>query len=288
MDIFLQQVANGIVIGIGYALAAAGLTLVFGILGILNFAHGELFMLGAYGVLLAMEHFGLGYGFSMLASVVGVVAVGMLLKWSVVDPLLKIDAINTLLGTFALSLLLHYTVALGAGFSPQRIVSPFSNIVELGPVVLTGQKLLVLIAGGALLIAVGAMLKMTSVGRLMRGTAQNRRAALLLGVNVQSVENLTFALGTGLAAFGGALLGPVSPVSPGMGGSIVVKAFAVIVLGGVGSLPGAVVAGLMLGVGEALAAGYVSSAWRDGLAYVLLLLVLLVLPGGLFGVRRVR
>lgn len=288
MEIFLQQLANGVVIGLGYALAAAGLTLVFGILGILNFAHGEFFMLGAYGVLLAMQTLGIGYGPAIPLAIVAVVIVAMLTKVAVIDPLMKNNAVNTLLGTFALSLLLYNLVHLGMGSTPRRIDTPFADVLELGPVVLTGQKLVVLVAGGALLLGVSLLLQRTSIGRLMRCTAQNRRAALLLGVNVRTVENLTFALGMALAAAGGALLGPVAPITPHMGAAIVLKAFAVIVLGGIGFLPGAIAAGLLLGVAEALAAGYVSTTWRDGIAFIVLLAVLAIRPSGMFGVSATR
>ena len=288
LDILLQQLANGLVIGTGYALLGAGLALILGILGVLNFAHGEFYMLGAYGVLLAMERLGLGYAPALAVTVVAVVALGAVLKRLVIDPLLKGNAVNTLLGTFALSLLLHYAVSLGVGPAPQRIASPFFDVVELGPVVLTGQKLLVLGAGGAVLVALAVLLQRSSIGRLMRCTSQNRQAARILGVDVRAVENFTFALGMALAAIGGVLLGPLTQITPDMGGSVVLKAFAVIVLGGMGSVPGAIAGGLLLGVAETLAAGYVSTAWRDGLAFFVLLGILLLWPRGMFGVRDAR
>ncbi len=285
LDTFLQQLTNGVVIGTGYALVAVGLTLVFGILGILNFAHGELYMLGAYGILLSMDRLGFGYGLSIAVTIGAVVLVGAAMKWLVIDPLMRTNALNTLLGTFALSLLLHNGVHLTVGPAPQRIVTPFSDLVELGPVVLTEQKALVLVAGGAVLFLLALFLRWTSIGRLMRSTSQNRHAAAILGINVRAVENFTFALGMALAAIAGVLLGPLTQATPDMGASVVIKAFAVIVLGGMGSVPGAIAGGLLLGVAEALAAGYVSTAWRDGLAFFVLLAVLLVRPSGIFGVR---
>lgn len=283
LDILLQQLANGLVIGTGYALIGVGLTLIFGILGVLNFAHGEFYMLGAYGVFLAMNWFGFGYAPALALTVVAAVALGAVLKLSVIDPLLKGNPVNTLLGTFALGLLLHYGVTLGVGPAPQRIPSPFSVIVEFGPIVLTGQKLLVLGAGSAVLVALSVLLQRTSIGRLMRCTSQNRQAARILGVDVRAVENFTFALAMVLAAFGGALLGPLTQITPDMGGTVVLKAFAVIVLGGMGSAAGAAVGGLLLGVAETLAAGYISTAWRDGLGFFVLLGMLLLWPRGIFG-----
>lgn len=288
LDILLQQLANGVVIGTGYALVAVGLALIFGILGVLNFAHGEFYMLGAYAVLVGMNRFQLGYGAATVLSVCAVVAAGALAQAAVVNPLMKGNPLNTLLGTFALGLLLHYGVHFAVGSTPQRIASPFDDVVEFGPVVLTGQKLLVLTAGGVLLALLAALLRWTSVGRLMRGTSQNRHAAIILGVNVRAVENFTFALGMAFAAIAGVLLGPLTQLTPDMGGSVVIKAFAVIVLGGMGSVSGAIAGGLLLGIAEALAAGYVSTAWRDGLAFFVLLVVLMVRPTGIFGIRAGR
>lgn len=284
-EILLQQLTNGIVIGVGYALIGVGLTLIFGILGVLNFAHGEFYMLGAYGTLLLMSRLGLDYAAGVALTTITIVLLGVLLKAAVVDPLMKHDAVNTLLGTFAVGLLLHYGVTLTVGAVPQRIPTPYSDIVEFGPVVLTEHKLVVLGVGAVVLAAVVMLLRWTSIGRLMRCTSQNRRAAMILGVDVRAVENFTFALGMALAGAGGGLLGPLTQITPDMGASVVIKAFAVIVLGGMGSVAGAIVGGGILGVAETLAAGYISTAWRDGLAFFVLLTILLLRPSGIFGVH---
>lgn len=282
-DILLQQIANGLTIGMAYALVATGLALIFGIMGIINFAHGEFYMLGAYGVVLAMQYFGISYFWAIPVAVLGVMVIGYVTQKLTVDPLRKTHHFNVLLSTFALSIGVYSLVSAMLGSFGKQVQTPLSGVVMLGPVVLTDQKIFVLTVGVFLLTGLVIFLKYTPIGKLMRCTAQNRFAAMVIGVNVRRIELFTFSLGIALAALGGALLSPLSPVVPEMGRLLTLKAFTVIVVGGMGNVGGAIVVAFMLGIMETLATGYFSSAWRDVITYSLLILVLLIRPTGLFG-----
>lgn len=283
IDIFLQQIANGLSIGMSYALVAAGLALIFGIMGVINFAHGEFYVLGAYGLIIAMGQLGLDYFTGALLAVALVSVLALVVQIVIIEPVMRTHHLNSLLATFGLSIFIHYLLVLFLGSSGRLIRSPFNFVVELGPVVMSGHRVFVLCAGAVVLLGLGLFLKLLPLGRLMRATAQNRFAAASVGVNVRLIERVTFVVGIALAAIGGILLGPLTPVVPTVGATLTLKAFAVIVLGGLSSVPGAIVAGLLLGTIETLAAGYLSSAWKDAVAFSVLILVLLIRPSGMFG-----
>ncbi len=283
LDIFLQQLLNGLTIGVGYALVAGGLAAIFGIMRIVNFAHGEFFMIGGYALYYAMAVLGLPYFAAGPLAVLAVVAVGYLVQRLTIEPLMEADPLNTLLVTFALSLFIFHSVVVVAGSSGRNIDTPFEDVITLGNVILTEQKLFVMLGGLLILGALAVFLAYTPIGKQMRATAENRYAATILGIDVRRVDRFTFGLGIGLAAVAGVLIAPITPLVPAVGASYTLKAFAVIVLGGMGSIPGAIIAGTGLGLVEALTAGYLSSAWKDGVAFVVLITVLLTRPTGLLG-----
>jgi branched-chain amino acid transport system permease protein len=282
-DILAQQIVNGITIGMCYALLGMGLALIFGIFGIINFAQGEFFMIAAFVTFWFMQLAGLDYFTASLAAICVTIVLGYCLQRLVVNPLQNTDHANILLATFAVSLLLRHTMQIATGGAPQKINSPLGGIVEIGPVIITEQRAFVVVFGCILIAAVAAMLKWTSLGRVMRATAQNGFAAAVSGVNIARVQTVTFAMGIGLAAVAGVLVGPISPMYADIGGVYIIKGFAVIILGGLGSLVGAALAGLLLGLVEALGSGYLSSTWREALAFIVLILVLLTRPTGLLG-----
>ncbi len=282
-DILAQQLVNGIVIGMGYALVAAGLCIIFGVMGIINFAHGQFYVLGAYAVLVLTQQFGIAYIPAAIVSTALVVIFGLIVQRTVIEPISQAHHLSVLLATFALGLAIHFSLTITEGSSGQQINTPFDDILTIGPVVLREQKLLVLVAGIAVFLCLILFMRYSMAGKLMRGAAQNRHGARAVGVNVAAVERLTFGLGSGLAGLGGALIGPLTPLVPEAGNVLTLKAFAVIVLGGMGSLPGAVSAGLLLGIIETIAAGYFSNAWKDGIAYGFIIATLLLRPQGLLG-----
>lgn len=281
----LQQVFNGLVLGANYALMAMGLSFVFGILGVLNFAHGEFYMLGGYTAWLAVQPLGLPYWVGvLLAALIGMGA-GMLVERVAVRPLLRADSHAPLISTFAVHILVANGVLLAFSADPRQIESPLTRVFQVGPVFMTAQKLTVIAATALIVLVAWAVLTHTRAGRMVRATAENREAAALVGVNVRWVYMLSVSIATGLAALAGALLSPTTLIFPTMGEVALLKGFVVVVLGGMGSLPGAILGGVLLGVVEALTAGFVTTHWVDLVGYIILVLVLLLRPSGLLGMK---
>ena len=285
--IFFQQVANGLINGMGYVLIAVGLTLVFGVLRIVNFAHGEFYMLGAFLTFFAMSILGVGYLPAVVIAVVAVAAFGVAANQFQFRPLRREHEFTILMVSLGLSLMIANGGDLLFGADPKYIRSPFADeVVEIGEVFLTWQRILVLVAAAVLIGAFYLFVRFTRMGKMMQATAQNRDGAALSGVNIDWVHTYTFALAGGLAAAAGALLGPTAVIFPHLGEWAVLKAFIVVVMGGLGSMGGAVVGGLVLGVVEALGANYISIAFKDAIGYGIIVLVLLWRPAGLFAKAR--
>jgi len=286
LDLLVIQLANGLVIGMGYTLVAIGLTMVFGILGVLNFAHGEFFMLGAFVAYVFGELMGWPYVVSSVVAIVLVMAISFLFELISVRPFMERDPEMTLLSTFAASLILMNLVEVIWGNTPLPLNTPFSKPLDLLFLVLTAQRILILLVGAVGVILLGLFLKFTKMGKVIRATAQNKKASALVGINIKKVYRLTFAAGTGLAAIAGVLIAPLSNLYASMGQGMVLKGFVVVILGGLASVPGAILGGLTLGITEAIAAGYVSSAWKDVIGFSILIIILLLRPQGLMGRRE--
>lgn len=285
--IFFQQVANGLINGMGYVLIAVGLTLVFGVLRIVNFAHGEFYMLGAFLTFFAMSILGVGYLPAVVIAVLAVAAFGVAANQFLFRPLRREHEFTILMVSLGLSLMIANGGDLLFGADPKYIRSPFADeVVEIGEVFLTWQRILVFVAAAVLIGAFYLFVRFTRMGKMMQATAQNRDGAALSGVNIDWVHTYTFALAGGLAAAAGALLGPTAVIFPHLGEWAVLKAFIVVVMGGLGSMGGAVVGGLVLGVVEALGANYISIAFKDAIGYGIIVLVLLWRPAGLFAKVR--
>lgn len=282
--LFAQQVANGLVNGMNYVLISTGLTLVFGVLRVINFAHGEFYMLGAFLTYFGIATLGLGYIPSVLLATLVVgglgVAVNNLFFW----PLRREHEFTILLSSLGLALLITHGAEIVFGHDPKYLASPYTDeIVEIGTVIVTQQRALVFAAAVVVLCATYAAIRWTTFGKMMRATAQNAEGAALTGVNIRFVHSLTFVLACGLAALAGALVGPLAMIFPHVGSWAVLKGFIVVILGGLGSVPGALVGGLTLGVVEALAGGYISLGFMEAIGYAIIILVLLWRPQGLFG-----
>jgi branched-chain amino acid transport system permease protein len=191
-----------------------------------------------------------------------------------------------LLSSLGLSLVLANGAQFVFGADPKAIASPYTDTpVQIGPVFITQQRILVFAAVTVLLVLVHLFLRRTSMGKMMQATAQNREGAALVGINIDWVYSYTFALACSLAAAAGALLGATTMIYPTLGDWAVLKGFIVVIMGGLGSVPGAIVCGLVLGIVEALGAGYISVAFKDAIGYALIILILLFRPSGLFGSR---
>jgi branched-chain amino acid transport system permease protein len=286
--VFLQQVVNGVTIGVVYALIAIGLTLVFGILDVINFAHGELYMLGAFLTYSLTVGLGLDYFLALALTIVGTAAAGLLVERFTVRPLKGRHMFTVVLSTLGLSIFLQNGALLWWGPDPREIdLSWGGRPVIVGGIVITYLRLAMLGLGGALIVALTWFIRRTRWGMAMRAVAGNRDAAALMGIPVDRVYAITFAVGTGIAGVAGGLLGAMFTIEPTMGEWAVVKAFCVVIMGGMGNVPGAVLGGVMLGVAESLGAGFLpgGTSYKDGIGYAILILVLLYRPQGLFGRR---
>jgi len=286
-ETLLQQLANGLVNGMGYVLIAVGLTLVFGVLRIVNFAHGEFYMLGAFATFFIMSLLSVPYVVGVLLATLVVAGVGVLSNVVLFKPLRREHEFTILMVSLGLSLMLANGGEVIFGADPKYINSPYADEpVEIGAVFLTWQRIIVMAASAALIGLVYLFIRYTTMGKMMQATAQNRDGAALSGVDIDWVHTYTFALACGLAAAAGALLGPTAVIFPTIGEWAVLKAFIVVVMGGLGSMGGAVAGGLLLGVVEALGANYISIAFKDAIGYAIIVAVLLWRPAGLFAAKR--
>ncbi len=283
MGLFLQQVFNGIMLGSTYAIVALGLTLVFGILNIPNFAHGHLYMLGAYISFTLITLFGFGYWAALIASTIGLGLVGVVMERVVYRPLRDQPHINSFISAIGALMILENGVMAIWGPEGQRIPDPYPNPIVLFGITMTLQRLLLILITLALIALLQLFLKKTTLGSTIEAVAQDREGAMLVGISVNRVSSMTFAISTATAATAACLVAPIFIISPSMGALLGMKAFIICILGGLGSVPGAIFGGLMLGMIEALGGGYVSAAYKDVYAFGALILILAVKPTGLFG-----
>jgi branched-chain amino acid transport system permease protein len=283
MDLLLQQLFNGVMLGSTYAIVALGLTLVYGILQIPNFAHGHMYMLGAYICLFLMGVLGLGYWPALIAVAVIMSVGGVILERLAYTPLRKQNPMASFISALGALIVLENGVIALWGPQGQRIPNPYPNIIEVFGVTMSVQRILVIGIAVALIILVQLFIKKTTLGSTIEAVAQNPEGAKLVGINVKWVSSLTFAISTGLAALAACLVAPIFILSPSMGALLGMKAFVIVILGGLGSIPGAIVGGLILGLIEALGGGYLSSAYKDVFGFGALVLILAIKPLGLFG-----
>jgi branched-chain amino acid transport system permease protein len=289
MDLFLQLLANGLVTGAFYALSALGLTLVFGLMRVVNFAHGELYVIGGlFGWALTAV---LGWNYFLALAVVVVVLgiLGYLIDRVLISRVRGQGEEPTILLTIGLSIFIANTALLIVGTTPVTVASPFaSKPLILGPVVITQARLVLVVICAALIVAANLLIQKTTLGRAMRATFQDPMAAQLVGIRTPHIYGFTFALGATLAGAAGMLLGSIYVVEASGGGVISLKAFVVVILGGMGSFAGAIAGGLILGLTEAMWGGYVSTGYVDAIGFALVILTLLVRPYGLFSRRAER
>ena len=283
MEALLQHLLNGLLLGSTYSLLGIGLTLIFGLMNVVNFAHGEFYTLGAYltfaGLTVASVNFVLAIPLTILAGM----AVGAACERLLLRPLRAASIDTTMLVMIGLWIALQNAELLIWGGVAKSVPTPFSTQpVVAGPVSVAPLRLFVFAVSALLIAAAHLVLARTKLGKAMRATFQDRETAALMGVSIERIHTITFALGAGLAAAAGALLGPVFLVYPSMGDLAALKAFSVVILGGLGNFAGAAVGGLLLGIAEELGAGYVSSGYRDAIGFVIIVAMLLWRPSGLF------
>ena len=283
MDQLLQHLLNGLLLGATYSLLGIGLTLVFGLMNVVNFAHGEFYTFGAYAAFaalaLASVHFFVAIPVAILAgALAGAVCERVLLR-----PLRAQSIDTVMLVMIGLWIAMQNAELLGWGGVAKSVPTPFpTQPVVLGAVSVAPLRIFVFVVSGLLILGAHLVLSRTKLGRAMRATFQDRETAALMGVSIERIHTVTFAFGAGLAAAAGALLGPVFLLYPSMGDLASLKAFSVVILGGLGNFGGAALGGLVLGIAEELGAGYISSGYRDAVGFLMIVAVLLLRPSGLF------
>lgn len=282
LELAVQQVVNGLLVGAIYALMALGLMVILGILRIINMAQGELYMLGGYFCYLTVVELGVSY-FPALVVAMGLTAVaGVLMDRVAIRPLMRRPFYMVFLSTLAISMILRNAAELIWGPDPQTIPSPFSPLpIVIGPIYLTTQKLFIFGAALLAVAAFAAFLRWTRAGMAIRALARDHDTALLMGIDANRIRAVTFGVGAALAGAAGALIGAMFDVYPTMGELPLLKGFALVVMAGMGSVAGVFVAGLMLGVAEGLTAAFLSTGYADLVAFVVMLCVLMVKPEGL-------
>jgi branched-chain amino acid transport system permease protein len=301
MTEFIQQMLNGLSLGSIYALIALGYTMIYGILRFINFAHGDVFMVGAFsGYYLAIV-----FGFSSLSGgVTLLMAVGILICSMVIcsllgftieklayKPLRGSPKLTILITAIGVSLFLEYTGQLVFGADPKSFPTLLENkpVFTLSNVIIGSNPLVVLFTAAILMVGLRLIVMKTKIGTAMRAVSYNQTAASLMGININLVISFTFIIGSSLAAAAGVLYGINYPsIDPLMGILPGIKAFVAAVLGGIGNIPGAAIGGMIIGLLETFVVGYISPAYRDAIAFGILILILLFKPTGIMGKKEVE
>lgn len=286
LDMIISQAVNGLILGFLYVLIAIGLSIIFGMLGIVNFAHGSFFAIGAYLALVLARDF--GWPAALLSPLI-VGAIGMVVEMTLIRRLYGKEPLLGLILTFALALLAEAILRLIFGgapvpFSPPAILSGF---VEYGPILITKYRMTVLIVTVLALISFWAFLRFTPFGRIIRAGSRDAEMVGLLGINLPVVLSGVFGIGCLLAGLAGMLAGPLWTVIPSMASGAIMPAFVIVTIGGLGSYSGAIIAGLLVGITTAMTIQF-APVWSGAAMYVLMAAILLIRPRGLFGERWER
>ncbi len=277
-----QVIINGVTLGTNYILMALGFTLIFGVLRIVNFAHGEFYMLGAFFVLTAIVKFEVNY---LLAAIIAIMAIGLLgyLTEEVIFRRFRDKELEGMIIALGLSILLQNLGLVAWGPYDLSIPPVFTGVLKIGTLFYPTERLMVVLLSFLLMAGFYLFLKKTKLGLAIQAIAQDTEIAKVQGMRINRLYPLAFAIGTGLAAAAGAVIGPLFQLNPWMGIMPQVKAFIVVILGGIGSIPGAFLGGLILGVAESFVSTYASKALADLLGFILVIGILLFRPSGLFG-----
>jgi len=276
-----QQILNGLVLSGLYALIALGFTMMFGIAGIGNFAHGSVLMWGAYVVVVAVG-MKLNFFLAVALSAVLLGVFGFASERIVFEPLLKRPLLHSLLASVGLMFILNNLVLALFGGMTWNIPSPVSGALSVGGLILSWQRVMALAITACLILALHLFLQYTRIGRAIRAYAQDKEGALVVGVNPREVNAAIFVVSASLAAVAGALYGSMFSVEPTMGFLPMIKAFSMVVVGGLGSVAGAVLGAFIIGMGESLGQAYLpSAAYAQGFAFLIMIIILLVRPSGI-------
>lgn len=285
MDQFLQQLVNGVSLGSIYALIALGYTMVYGIIKLINFAHGDVYMVGAYVGFAVTTYTSFGFIPALIISMVACAVLGMTIEKIAYKPLRNSTRIAVLITAIGISLLLEYVMMYFVGAEVRSYPKLLSEkVLNLGNVIINMQQIYIIFTAIALMIILQFVVKRTKVGKAMRAVSADKDAAQLMGIKVDNTISFTFAIGSALAGAGGVLVGIYyNSIDPLMGMMPGLKAFVAAVFGGIGSIPGAMIGGLSIGVLETLVSGYGNSMYRDAAVFAFLIVILILKPSGLLG-----
>ena len=284
---FLQYLINGISIGAVYAIIALGYTMVYGIAKMLNFAHGDVIMVGAYMSYSVTSYMGLPTAVAILVAVVVCTLLGVLIEGLAYKPLRGVPSLAVLITAIGVSYFLQNAAQLIWGSAPKN----FKSIVTMSPVVLfngqltiTGEVIYTIVASALIMVVLTLFINKSRMGKAMRAVSEDRAAAQLMGINVNQTISTTFAIGSALAAVAGVLLCSTVPtLMPTTGSMPGIRAFTAAVFGGIGSIPGAMLGGILLGIIETFSKAYLSTQFSDAIVFLVLIVILLVKPAGLLG-----
>ena len=282
--VLAPQSINGLSIGVAVVLMALGLTIIFGLLDVINMAHGECYALGAYAavVILCM---GISFWWALLLTPLLMAAMGYAMERGLIQQVFhsKDRHTLTLLLTFGMATVMEDAIKLVFGANPRSVEAPVSGATELFGLFFPNYRLFVMLLGGAIIVAVWLLVFRTSIGAIVRAAAHDKDMSASLGIPVSRVYSLTFSFGVALAGIAGVLLAPIYSVFPTMGRDFVLIAFSVVIIGGMGSIKGAVLAGLVLTQIQSLSSLLISPVWNDTLLFGIMVVVLMWRPQGLFG-----
>lgn len=284
MELLMQQLINGLSLGAIYALIALGYTMVYGIAQLINFAHGDIIMVGSYLVLILLNQ-GIALPIAIAVSIFGCVILGVVIEKIAYKPLRHASRISLLITAIGVSYLLQNLCQLIMGANPMSFPTIITMApIKLGPLTITGNMAITLGVSIVLMVALDQFVKKTKLGKAMRATSEDSEAASLMGINVNKTISITFAIGSALAAIAGILWASNYPqLKPTMGSLPGIKAFIAAVIGGIGIIPGAVLGGFILGIVETFTKAYLSTQFADGLVFIILILMLVFKPNGFLG-----
>jgi len=282
--VLAPQSINGLSIGVAVVLMALGLTIIFGLLDVINMAHGECYALGAYAVVV-IQGMGVSFWWALLLTPLLMAAMGYAMERGLIQQVFhsKDRHTLTLLLTFGMATVMEDAIKIVFGANPRSVEAPVSGATELFGLFFPNYRLFVMLLGGAIIVAVWLLVFRTSIGAIVRAAAHDKDMSASLGIPVSRVYSLTFAFGVALAGIAGVLLAPIYSVFPTMGRDFVLMAFSVVIIGGMGSIKGAVLAGLVLTQIQSLSSLLISPVWNDTLLFGIMVVVLMWRPQGLFG-----
>lgn len=284
MELLVKIIFNGIISSSIYILMALGFNMIFGIMNVVNFAHGEFYMFGAFIIFQLVARMKINYLLAMIIVIIVVGISGMIIEKFIFKRIRKEEA-GDFVGSLGLGLILQSLALIIWGPEDQGMTSPYPQVIVLGTISLPLERIVITFLTVILLSFFYIFIKFTKVGQSLRAVAQDPEVASIQGIKVESVYTLSFGIGCSLAAIAGALISPIFSISPNIGGFALLKAFVVVVLGGLGSIPGSLIGGVILGLGDSFFNTFFGGTISDIFGFIAILIILILKPSGLLGIK---